>query len=62
MRVSQCERCEYCKRYVWSHTYKPANYHAIGMTHAYHKCDLAKERIINVRHCPKETPDDDTQD
>ena len=54
MKVSHCERCEHCRRITWSHPYLPANYHAIGMSHAYHKCELAKKRCIEVKRCPKE--------
>lgn len=54
MRVSDCKKCQHCKRYVWSHSYLPANYHAIGMSHAYHKCELAKKRCLEVKRCPKE--------
>ena len=54
LKVKDCGSCEHCKRYVWSHLYTPASYHAIGMSHAYHKCSLSGQRIIEMDCCPKE--------
>lgn len=53
MKVSVCEKCQHCKRYVWSHSYLPSNYHAIGMSHAYHKCELENKRCLDMKRCPK---------
>lgn len=53
-KVRDCIRCEHCKRYVWSHSYKPLNYHEIGMSHAYHKCELTGIRVTKMKRCPKE--------
>lgn len=52
MRVKDCRGCIYCKRYTWSHVYLPAGYHAIGMSHAYHECEIEKKRCIQVSKCP----------
>lgn len=41
MKVKDCWalKCPYLQRKVWSDYYQPANYHAIGMSHAYAYCD-----------------------
>lgn len=54
MRVADCQKCEFCHRYTWSQYYVPANYHAIGFSHAYHFCELADCKCTEVRKCPKE--------
>lgn len=51
MRVKDCKGCRYCQRKVWSSSYKPANYHAIGVSHAYHYCELNEERCLEVKFC-----------
>lgn len=51
MRVKDCQGCVYCKRYVWSHSYKPGNYHTIGMSHAYHWCERYGMRCLEVSTC-----------
>ena len=51
MRVKDCNGCEHCKRKVWSDYYKPTNYHAIGMSHAYAYCEKYKERVLNIKGC-----------
>ena len=45
MKVQDCKNCEYCKRKTWSTYYKPNNYHAIGVSHAYAYCDKYKKRV-----------------
>ena len=60
MRVKDCQGCRHCSRRVWSSSYKPANYHAIGVSHAYHYCEYHKDRCLNVRVCndyEEESPD-----
>ena len=54
MRVKDCIGCRYCKRYVWSQPYKPSGYHAIGMSHAYHKCEAYGKRCTEVKFCAME--------
>lgn len=49
MKVSVCEKCKYCKKYTWSSSYKPANYHIIGMSHRYAYCELNKKRCLEVK-------------
>lgn len=51
MRVKDCQGCIYCKRYVWSHSYKPKDYHAIGMSHAFHWCEKYGMRCLEVPIC-----------
>lgn len=54
MRVKDCEGCEYCERRTWSQAYKPAGYHTIGFSHAYHRCAWVGARCLEVKKCPKE--------
>lgn len=49
MKVQYCENCPFKERRTWSQYYQPANYHAIGMSHAYAYCKFAKERCLKVR-------------
>ena len=51
MKVKDCEHCEYYKRKVWSSYYKPSNYHAIGVSHAYAYCEKHKSRCLNIKKC-----------
>lgn len=51
MKVSDCRQCKFCTRRTWSHYYKPNNYHAIGMSHAYAFCERYGKRAANVKHC-----------
>lgn len=51
MKVSVCEKCKYYQRRVWSSYYKPNNYHAIGVSHAYAYCSKNKERCLKVKKC-----------
>lgn len=54
MKVKDCKGCEHCRRKVWSSYYKPMDYHAIGMTHAYAYCEKYKDRVLNVKCCKRE--------
>lgn len=51
MKVSICEKCKYYRRKTWSTYYKPSNYHAIGVSHAYAYCTKCKERCLNIKKC-----------
>lgn len=51
MRVKDCKGCRYCQRKVWSSSYKPANYHCVGVSHAYHYCEFNKARCLEVKFC-----------
>ena len=51
MRVSVCEKCPEYKRKTWTTTYTPANYHKIGVTHAYAYCMFYEKRCSEVRRC-----------
>ncbi len=51
MRVKDCESCVHHTRKVWSDYYKPINYHAIGMNHAYAYCEKHGCRCLAVRNC-----------
>lgn len=54
MRVKDCKKCKHCERKTWSSYYKPMNYHAIGMSHAYAYCDKYKVRVSEVHGCKEE--------
>lgn len=57
MRVKDCQGCKHCERRVWSDYYKPINYHAIGMNHAYAYCTKHGCRCLEVKGCKgKEEP------
>ena len=49
MKVSICKGCEHeqDKRLVSS--YKPANYHEVGMAHRYAYCTKAKKRCLEAK-------------
>lgn len=51
MKVKDCTKCKYCKRKVWSQYYKPNNYHAIGMSHAYAYCEKHRKRVSEIKQC-----------
>lgn len=53
MKVSNCKKCGYYQRRTWSSSYKPANYHVIGVSHAYGFCELNNDRCLNVKECAK---------
>ena len=54
MKVKYCQNCKHYKRKVWSSSYKPLNYHAIGVSHAYAFCEKHKTRCVNGKHCEVE--------
>ncbi len=58
MHVKDCEKCEYCIRKVWSQVHMPKNYHAIGMSHAYHFCLKFNQRILSIKKCKEIVPKD----
>lgn len=62
MKVSECYGCRYCERRVWSSSYKPANYHEVGVSHAYRYCTLNKARCLKVKFCASYTKDDPVDD
>jgi len=51
MRVKDCEKCKHCSRRSWVQYYKPKNYHAIGISHAYAYCGKHKKRVLEVKKC-----------
>lgn len=51
MKVKNCRNCKHCIRKVWSSSYKPLNYHTIGVSHAYAYCALKKTRVLSVKSC-----------
>ena len=51
MKVSECVKCKFYQRRVWTRYYKPLNYHAIGNNHAYGYCTAYDKRCFNVRKC-----------
>ena len=48
MKVKDCIKCMYYWRRTWSQKYKPANYHAIGISHAYAFCLKYNKRCLKV--------------
>lgn len=40
---------------IWLGYYKPNNYHAIGMNHAYAYCKKHKQRVSEVKCCKEAT-------
>lgn len=51
MKVSYCRKCKYYKRCTWSSYYKPAGYHAIGVSHAYGFCTNYNKRCLQIKQC-----------
>ena len=51
MKVRDCEGCKHSERRVWTSRYKPANYHEIGVSHAYRYCRLHGARCLEVKGC-----------
>ena len=48
MKVSICKKCLHYHRRTWTHRHSSANYHDIGMTHAYGYCDIWGKRCSEV--------------
>lgn len=51
MKVKECEKCVLYKRVCYSKSYKPANYHVIGMSWAFGYCKRYKKRCSQVKKC-----------
>ena len=52
MTVKICKKCQpYFERRKWSSSYKPANYHEIGVSHVYGFCKLHNCRCLEVKGC-----------
>lgn len=51
MKVKECINCQHCDRRTWVSSYKPANYHEVGVSHAYRYCKLHKMRCLEVKTC-----------
>ena len=51
MKVANCEKRKHYQRRTWSHAHYPANYHAIGMSHAYAYCTKHCKRCGDVKKC-----------
>ena len=51
MKVKNCEKCPHCVRRVWTDYYKPLNYHAIGINHAYPFCEKHGRRVLDIKRC-----------
>lgn len=54
MKVENCQKCPYFDRRRWSTTYYPADYHPIGMTHAYAYCNKYQSRCLDVKKCSEQ--------
>ncbi len=51
MKLSICEKCKYYDRRRWSSSYWPANYHRVGVSHAYGFCINYNKRCSEVKKC-----------
>lgn len=51
MKVRKCENCEFYQRKIWTTRYKPANYHTVGVNHAYGFCEKYNKRCLDVKNC-----------
>lgn len=51
MKVKDCKGCRHCFRGTWVQHYKPANYHEIAFTHAYHACSKHQKRCSEIKYC-----------
>ena len=51
MRVKDCEKCKWSRRFTWSHPYTSASGRRIGMTHAYRWCMYHGIRCTEVKSC-----------
>lgn len=51
MKVKNCEKCKYYDRRRWSSSYYPANYHRVGVSHAYGFCINYNKRCSEVKKC-----------
>ena len=49
MKVKKCTNCENCQRRRIVSSYKPANYHEVGMAHYYAFCKKAQKRYLQVK-------------
>ena len=47
--MKKCKGCSHYERRTWSAKHYPADYHAIGMTHAYGYCLLYQKRCSEVK-------------
>ena len=54
MKVKNCEKCKYYKYKKWTSSYKPANYHIIGLSHKYAYCEKYGTRCLNVNKCTED--------
>lgn len=52
MKIETCKKCQHYQRRVWSASYKPNNYHLIGVSHAYGFCLKNQCRCLNIKKCP----------
>lgn len=62
MKVKDCRECKHYSYRRWSLSYQPANYHAIGMSHAYGYCKQYDMRCANVKKCKVSTEYIETQE
>lgn len=49
MKVKKCTTCENCQSRRMVSSYKPANYHEVGMAHYYAFCKKAQKRCLEVK-------------
>ena len=55
MKVEECKNCVHHMREVWTQTYFPANYHAVGFSHAHGFCIAYNQRCSFVKRCDRRT-------
>ena len=51
MKVKYCKNCIHYRRGKWTSSYKPLNYHRIGVSHAYGYCEKHRIRCLDVKKC-----------
>lgn len=57
MRVKNCNGCYNLTYKYWTSSYKPANYHTVGVCHKYAYCDAYKRRVSEVKRCDQRRED-----
>lgn len=50
-RVKDCYGCDYLKIARQVSSYKPANYHRVGIVHYYHWCEKYMKRCSRCSKC-----------
>ena len=54
MKISDCMKCKHYQRKTWGSVFKPANYHNIGVTHAFGYCNKHQMRCLDIKKCSED--------